>query len=422
MNTPAVSQEKLAPELNPALALDLIKPDPANPRKAFDEAALKDLAASIKAEGLVQPISVRPNGTGFYIVDGERRHRAAGIAGLKAVPALIYQKLTPADVATIQLVANIQREDLSLPEQCDAVGALVRDIGFEGAVKALGKSESWVSKRANVLKLPEAIKKAMRIGGLADIELATSLGQLYELDKESCVATLAQLATGRAAYITREHVAGQVRWTKEQRKRDEENKKRQEREDAAAKKAAANPKAAKASAKKPVDKGRERERAIAKVKDARKDLRDATLTGIYAGLGIDAKKAESFNSPVSIEYGHDFPGLGSGDNASFPKTADACKFRFHAYGEAGHLKKVANGWLKADKAIVDVQLPALTLEQAQKLQDALKGVKDIDMSFSQQVTGKDLVAIAKRLNPKFQLASAPAAANAKKPAKKGSRS
>jgi ParB family transcriptional regulator, chromosome partitioning protein len=139
MNTPA-------PQLSPAkvaaapvaalLPLDQVNPDPQQPRKAFDEAALNELAASIKAEGLINPIVVKPNGKGYHIVDGERRYRAAKLAGLKEVPSLIRADLKDQDVTALQLVANLQREDLTLPEQCDAIVRLVKTLGTAGSASA----------------------------------------------------------------------------------------------------------------------------------------------------------------------------------------------------------------------------------------------------------------------------------------------
>ncbi len=127
------------------LPIDKIRPNPKQPRKNFDEMALEELAQSIRAHGILQPIVVRKAGSAYEIVAGERRWRAAGRAGLQEVPALV-KDLSDALTLQLALIENIQRQDLDPLEEAEAYGRLVREYNLthEKLAEAMGKSRSTV--------------------------------------------------------------------------------------------------------------------------------------------------------------------------------------------------------------------------------------------------------------------------------------
>jgi ParB family chromosome partitioning protein len=137
--------------------LSSVVPNPDQPRKHFAEEALADLAASIKTRGLLQPIVVRRTSDGYGLLAGERRFRAAKIAGLDRVPALIREGDDDLEVA---LIENLQREDLSPLEEAEALALLIERHGYSHREVAdlLGKSRPYVSNTLALNKLPESVK------------------------------------------------------------------------------------------------------------------------------------------------------------------------------------------------------------------------------------------------------------------------
>jgi ParB/RepB/Spo0J family partition protein len=171
--------------------LDAIKPDPDQVRKEFHVEHLQGLADSIKAKGVVQPIVVRPTGAGtFSLVAGERRLRASKLAGLSSIPCVVRADLTAADIPVLQLVENLQRADLSLAEVSAGVAALCKSRSQDEVAKLLGKSKSWVSKRAAVCDLPPAIGKLVASGKLQDPEIANGVGELLKIDQDEAKRVL----------------------------------------------------------------------------------------------------------------------------------------------------------------------------------------------------------------------------------------
>ena len=158
------------------LPIDRVQPGKYQPRTRMDEAALEDLAASIREHGVMQPILVRPiEGARFEIVAGERRWRAAKRAGLTHVPALV--KTVPDQAAlALALIENIQREDLNPLEQANGIHRLIAEFGLthDAAAKAVGRSRSAVT---NLLRLRELAKpvQAYLMGGQLDMGHARAL-------------------------------------------------------------------------------------------------------------------------------------------------------------------------------------------------------------------------------------------------------
>ena len=140
------------------LPLDQIRPNPSQPRKQFDDAALAGLADSIRERGVVQPIIVRPvKDRGFEIVAGERRWRAAQQAGLSTIPALIDASLDGAQSLEVALIENVVREDLTPIEEARTIAVLLDDLQLTAAALArrLGRSRADVAHTVRLLDLPD---------------------------------------------------------------------------------------------------------------------------------------------------------------------------------------------------------------------------------------------------------------------------
>lgn len=139
--------------------LDEIRSNPYQPRKVFDEAALNELAASIKEYGIVQPIIVKKSIKGYELVAGERRTKASRIAGLKTIPAII-KDFNDQDMMEIALIENIQRENLNPIEEAESYANIIKLRGMtqEEFANKFGKSRSYVTNILGLLKLPEKVK------------------------------------------------------------------------------------------------------------------------------------------------------------------------------------------------------------------------------------------------------------------------
>jgi ParB family chromosome partitioning protein len=144
--------------------LAAVVPNPDQPRKHFAEEALADLAASIQARGLLQPIVVRRTSDGYRLLAGERRFRAAHLAGLDRVPALIREGDDDLEIA---LIENLQREDLSPLEEAEALAVLIERHGYSHREVAdlLGKSRPYVSNTLALNKLPDTVKAELHREG-----------------------------------------------------------------------------------------------------------------------------------------------------------------------------------------------------------------------------------------------------------------
>jgi len=145
------------------IALNRIVPNPNQPRKTFYEQTISELATSIKEHGVLSPIIVRPNGSKYEIIAGERRYKAAGQAGLKDIPAIIKQA-SDGDSRIISLIENIQREDLNDIDRASALRELKVNLGspWEAVAKRLGLSKRRVLDLVGLLDLPDEIKEDIR--------------------------------------------------------------------------------------------------------------------------------------------------------------------------------------------------------------------------------------------------------------------
>lgn len=146
------------------IPIGLIKPNPAQPRRRFDQAALDELAASIREKGVLQPILVRPKAGGYELVAGERRFRAAQKAGLTEIPVHI-KDLTEREALEIALVENLQRADLNPVEEALGYRGLVQmGRSQEEVAAAVGKARATVANALRLLQLPKEVLGALEDG------------------------------------------------------------------------------------------------------------------------------------------------------------------------------------------------------------------------------------------------------------------
>lgn len=167
--TPRRSAEGPAGSATNEIDIGLIRPPATNPRQHFDEAALNDLASSIKQHGFLQPILVMRKEAGFEIIAGERRWRAARKLGLERVPVVIREDDGPRHLAELRLVENIQRENLNPLELARAYVALQEEHGLsqEELAVRLGKDRSSISNTTRLLQLPRAVGEDLANGRLS---------------------------------------------------------------------------------------------------------------------------------------------------------------------------------------------------------------------------------------------------------------
>jgi ParB family chromosome partitioning protein len=165
---PAFAEVATTVEPERQVAIDRIRPNPRQPRADFDEAALNELAASVRAQGILQPLLVRPDGDGGYeLVAGERRLRAARLAGLREVP-IVVRDVSDRESLELALIENIQRDDLSPLEEAAAYQRLLDDFGHtqEEIAARVGKSRPAIANALRLLRLPEPIKRELARGRL----------------------------------------------------------------------------------------------------------------------------------------------------------------------------------------------------------------------------------------------------------------
>ncbi|RRD63732.1 ParB/RepB/Spo0J family partition protein [Fretibacterium sp. OH1220_COT-178] len=171
-----------------------IRPDPDQPRREMDREGLDSLAASIRAHGVLQPLLLRAEaGGGYRIVAGERRWRAAALAGLTDVPARVLNASEEA-LREISLIENVQRKDLTPIEIASALQALIRKNGLtqEDCAAHLGWSRALVANRLRLLNLPDELRGMLADGSLSEGHARALLG----LDSEEAMTELARRAAG----------------------------------------------------------------------------------------------------------------------------------------------------------------------------------------------------------------------------------
>lgn len=172
------------------LAIDMLQPGKYQPRSRMDQDTLKELAESIKAQGVMQPILVRPlTGSQFEIVAGERRWRAARLAGLASVPALV-REIPDQQALAVALIENIQREDLNCLEEAQGIQRLIQEFGMThaSAAESVGRSRAAVTNLLRLLELAPPVRELLAQGrldmGHARALLALPAGRQLDLARE----------------------------------------------------------------------------------------------------------------------------------------------------------------------------------------------------------------------------------------------
>lgn len=169
------AEEITAKEQDPAdensvkhVSIDKIKPNANQPRKSFNEEKINELASSILEHGLIQPIVVREYGNGYEIVAGERRYRAARVAGLKTIPCLV-RELSDEQNMLLAIIENVQREDLNPIDEAMAINQMIDTYGLtqEQVSKSISKSRPYITNSLRLLRLPETIREAITAGILS---------------------------------------------------------------------------------------------------------------------------------------------------------------------------------------------------------------------------------------------------------------
>lgn len=158
------------------IPINAVRPNPQQPRRSFDETALRELADSISAYGILQPLTVRDRGGVYELVAGERRLRAARIAGLREVPCLIAE-VGEEDAALLALIENLQRRDLDYMEEVAAIARLIRRYGLsqQQAAEKLGKSQPTIANKLRLLRLSAPVIDCLRQYGLTERHARTLL-------------------------------------------------------------------------------------------------------------------------------------------------------------------------------------------------------------------------------------------------------
>lgn len=161
---PATAGDVISPEID----IDLIEPNPEQPRTRFTEANLEELTQSILANGVVQPIVLRQVGGRFQIVAGERRWRASQRAGLRRIPAVV-KEVSDDKLLELALVENIQREELNPIEEAKAYRKLIDTLGLtqEMVAERVGKDRTLITTSMRLLRLPNEIQRVIEEGGLS---------------------------------------------------------------------------------------------------------------------------------------------------------------------------------------------------------------------------------------------------------------
>ncbi|MEM7661317.1 MAG: ParB/RepB/Spo0J family partition protein [Pseudomonadota bacterium] len=163
-----------------SVAINRIMPNPSQPRRTFDQDELEELADSIRTRGVLQAILVRPDpkgGQGYQIIAGERRWRAAKLAGLQSIPAVV-RDADELELLEVGIIENVQRSDLNPMEEAEAYGALMKRFGRtqESLAESVGKSRAHIANTLRLLKLSESAREHLRNGRISAGHARAALG------------------------------------------------------------------------------------------------------------------------------------------------------------------------------------------------------------------------------------------------------
>ena len=171
------------------IPIDEIRSNPYQPRKTFNDESLNELAASIKEYGVIEPIIVKKSIKGYEIVAGERRTKAAKIAGLVTIPAIV-KEFSDEDMMEIALLENIQREDLNPIDEAESIANIIKVRGFtqEEFASRFGKSRSYITNLLGLLKLPKVVQTKVKEGKIS----MSHARSLSKLENEEQIINLAE--------------------------------------------------------------------------------------------------------------------------------------------------------------------------------------------------------------------------------------
>ena len=195
-NSPAATQAEKEDSPLRDIPIEQIRSNPFQPRKSFKPEELQELKESLKASGLLQPVTVRStsDGKGFELIAGERRLRAATSLGWKTIPAVV-KKLSDQEVLTLALVENLQRSDLNPIEEAEGYDQLIKDFGYtqQSVATMVGKDRSTIANVIRILQLPGDVRKLVEEGRLT----AGQARPLLSLEDSGRISTFARTAVER---------------------------------------------------------------------------------------------------------------------------------------------------------------------------------------------------------------------------------
>ncbi len=171
-----------------------ILPNPAQPRKLFRQEPLEELAESIRRHGVLQPLSVRRVGTSYELIAGERRLRAAGLAGLTEIPCILMN-MDEKESGMAALLENLQREDLDFIEEAQGISTLMTQWGLnqDQTARSLGKSQSAIANKLRLLRHSTPVLNALREGGLTERHARALLKLPTEEEKLRAIRVIVQM-------------------------------------------------------------------------------------------------------------------------------------------------------------------------------------------------------------------------------------
>jgi len=176
-----------------------IKPNPAQPRKLFAEEALQELSQSIRIHGILQPLSVRRVGVSYELIAGERRLRAARLAGLTEIPCIVMH-MDDRESGLTALVENLQRQDLDFIEEAMGISFLIQKwaMSQEQVARTIGKSQSAVANKLRLLRHSPQVLEAIRAGGLTERHARALLKLNSEQEKIAAIGVIVDMKMGVA--------------------------------------------------------------------------------------------------------------------------------------------------------------------------------------------------------------------------------
>ena len=168
-----------------------IRPNPSQPRKVFQPEALAELSESIQRHGILQPLSVRRSGLGYELIAGERRLRAAQMAGLTEIPCIVMQ-MDDRESGMAAMIENLQRQDLDFIEEAQGIANLMQlyDMNQDQAARMLGKSQSAVANKLRILRHSDPVLDALRQGNLTERHARALLRLTGEDDKLAAIGEI----------------------------------------------------------------------------------------------------------------------------------------------------------------------------------------------------------------------------------------